>query len=86
MSEPFRAERKWNLIQLVARAHDIPRPFEDVRPELEHQVRAAKAAQALPQLLSERRAALGVSIDEGRLATLGRSEPPAPSAPTQQAR
>ncbi len=77
VSEPFRAERTWNLIQLVAEARDVARPFEVVRPELESGVRAAKAAQALPQLLSERRAALGVSIDEERLATLGTSEPPA---------
>ncbi len=84
VSEPFRAEGKWNLIQLVG-ARDVARPSEGVRPELEQGVRAAKAAQALPQLLLERRAALGVSIDEERLATLGRAEPkpPAPPAATQ---
>ena len=79
VSAPFRAEGKWNLIQLVAKARDVPRSFEDVRPQLEQELRAAKAAQALPQLLSERRAALGVSIDEERLAQLA---PPAPSAPS----
>jgi len=86
VSEPFRAEGKWNLIQLVAEPQDVARPFDEISPQLEQEVRAAKAEQALPQLLSERRAEVGVSIDEERLATLGATEAPALPKATKPAR
>ena len=79
MSEPFRAEGKWNLVQLVAKLKELPRAFEEVRPQLEQELRAAKAAQELPRLLSARRAALGVTIDEEQLRKLA----PAPQPPPQ---
>jgi parvulin-like peptidyl-prolyl isomerase len=80
VSEVFRAEGKWNLIELVAPMREVARPFEDVRPELEREVRAAKASQLLQQRLAERRATM-VSIDEERLAALMDVEPRAGDEP-----
>lgn len=79
VSEPFRAEAGWNLIQLVAGPQDATRAFEDVRPQLEQEVRAAKAAETLARLLVGRRTALGVTIDEERLATLAAAAESPPS-------
>jgi peptidyl-prolyl cis-trans isomerase D len=72
VSEPFRAEGKWNLIQLVAKPRDVPRAFDEVRPQLEQRLRAEQAALELQELLARRRAELSVSIDEERIAELDR--------------
>ena len=86
VSEPFRAGGKWSLIELVAPPREVARPFEEVRPELEREVRSATAAQLLRQRLEERRVTLGVTIDEELLASLAEADPraaPSPLAPTR---
>ena len=74
VSEPFRADGKWNLVELVAPLREIALPFEDARPELERETRNAKASQLLQERLAELRATL-VTIDEDRLAALAEVEP-----------
>ena len=67
VSEPFRAEGQWNLIQRVAGASDEARSLEEVRGELEPQLRARKAEKLLSALIATRREKAGVSIDEDLL-------------------
>ncbi len=74
VSEPFELEGKWNLLQLVSRHSGVPRPFEQVRAQLERELRRAKAGEAFERVLLARRAALGVKIDEELLAGLGVSD------------
>jgi hypothetical protein len=74
VSEPFRADGKWNLVELVAPPREIALPFEIARPELERETRNAKASQLLQERLAELRATL-VTIDEDRLAALAEVEP-----------
>lgn len=74
VSEPFHADGKWNLVELVTPLREIPRPFEDVRPELEREARNAKASRLLQERLAEHRATI-VTIDEERLAASTDVEP-----------
>ncbi len=70
VSEPFRAEGQWNLIQRVAGASDVSRTLEEVRGPLEQELRARKAEKQLAELIAKRRTGPDVSIDENLLEAL----------------
>ena len=71
VTDPFSAEGKWNLLQLVSRDDAVLRGFEEVRAQLDTEVRTTKAAEAFQKLLNAQREALHVEIDESLLAQLG---------------
>jgi len=66
VSEPFQdREGRWNLVQLVARDQGVRREFEDVKDQLERELRLLRGREILAELVKERRAAVSARLAEG---------------------
>jgi len=85
ISAPFYADGKWNLLQLIKQASGVERPYENVKQQLELELRRKKATEQMNTMLTAQRKALNVTIDKEKLAKLGplkRVQPATVTAPT----
>lgn len=60
-------EGDFALIEMVEVLPTAPRPFEEVREQIESELRAQKAAEAFAKLVEELRSAARLEIDEAAL-------------------
>lgn len=72
---PFMANNKWNLLQLVRKETGIERPFADIKPKLEAELRRNKAALELKKILNDHKNRLNVEIYKTELAKYAHLRP-----------
>lgn len=85
VSEPFVLDGNWNMLQLINQSSGVERPYENVRQQLEQELRRKKATEFMNNMLVEQRKVLKVAIDKNELAKLGpvkRAHPSALVTPT----
>lgn len=70
VSEPFFADGKWCLLQFVSVRQGVERPMEQVKTQLEQELRRRAGHEALQKLLADNRKALKVEINQGELVKL----------------
>lgn len=76
VSEPFSADGTWNLLKLVSRESAVVRPFENVKQQLEEELRRKKASELMQALMMQKRKDLKVEINMKELAKLGPMQHP----------
>ena len=63
VSKPFQdREARWNLVQLIGRDQGVRRQFDEVKDQLERELRVIRSREVLAQLVEERRAGVSASL------------------------
>jgi parvulin-like peptidyl-prolyl isomerase len=70
VSKPFLTKNKWNMLQLVRKKTGVTRPFEDIKQNLEAELRKNKAVPELKRILERHKQELNVEIYNSVLAQL----------------
>ena len=79
ISEPLVAAEGLYLLKLVALRPEQARPFDEVRPQIEHDLSRRRVAEQAAQGRERLRQGLSVRVDQDRLSHVATNRPPAKS-------
>ena len=79
ISEPLLADGGLYLLKLVALRPEQARPFDEVRPQIEHDLSRRRVAEQEVQSRERLRQGLSVRVDQDRLSHVATNRPPAKS-------
>lgn len=69
-SEPFQdREGRWNLVQLLGRERGVRREFEQVKGQLERELRIVRSRESLADVVARRRESVAVEVDADPLSS-----------------